>query len=249
MSAPRRYPLLSGDPPELLVHDEVIPCPYLDDERARMPLRLPVMALSPSQLDTRLAQGERRQGRLVYRTACPRCTACEAIRIPVVEFRLGKSQRRVWRRGRERLEVGLGPPRVDARRVELYNKHKRMRGLTTGDEPMTEKGYHALLADSCCDSFELRYSLDGVLVGVAIVDRADRSLSAVYCYYDPEHAALGIGTFSILYQLELCRRWKLDYLYLGLTIDACRPMTYKSRFLPHERLGEGGWRRVERLHE
>jgi len=246
MSAPRRYPLLSGDPPELLVHDEVISCPYLHDEQARMPLRLPVMTLTAAQLDARLALGERRQGRLVYRAECPRCTACEALRIPVADFRLGRSHRRVWRRGREQLEVALGPPRVDARRVALYNKHKRLRGLTTGDEPMTEKGYHALLADSCCDSFELRYVLDGELVGVAIADRGERSLSAVYCYYDPDHGGLSLGTFSILYQLELCRRWKLDHLYLGLTIDACRPMTYKTRFLPHERLTAGRWHTVER---
>src|SRR5689334_23599598 len=85
MSAPQRYPMLPGEPPELLVHDEPMRCPYLPGETARLPLRLPLSRISRRQLDARLSLGERRQGRLVYRTACATCRACEAIRIPVAD--------------------------------------------------------------------------------------------------------------------------------------------------------------------
>jgi len=101
-------------------------------------------------------------------------------------------------------------------------------------------------ADSCCDSFELRYRIGGELIGVAIVDRGERSLSAVYCYYDPSYGRFSPGVYSILYQLELCRRWGLPHLYLGLTIEGCKAMTYKRRYLPHERLIGGEWQRFER---
>jgi arginine-tRNA-protein transferase len=103
-----------------------------------------------------------------------------------------------------------------------------------------------VLADSCCDSFELRYRIGGELIGVAIVDRGERSLSAVYCYYDPHYGRFSPGVYSILYQLELCRRWGLPHLYLGLTIEGCKAMTYKRRYLPHERLVGGEWQRFER---
>ena len=69
---------------------------------------------------------------------------------------------------------------------------------------------------------------------------------AVYCYYDPDYERLGLGTYSILKQIELCRSFELSYLYLGLFIDDCDRMRYKARFLPHERLVGGRWRRFAR---
>jgi arginine-tRNA-protein transferase len=239
--------MLPGEPPELLVHDEPMRCPYLPSETARLPLRLPLSRISRRQLDARLSLGERRQGRLVYRTACATCRACEAIRIPVADYLLSRTQRRVLRRGLRSIQTEMGAIESDSARARLYNVHKGERGLRQpDDEPLSVAAYGAVLADSCCESFELRYRVDGVLIGVAIVDRGERSLSAVYCYYDPAYAALSPGVFSILFQLELCRRWGLEHLYLGLTVHGCDAMTYKRRYLPHERLVGGCWARFER---
>ena len=246
MSAPPRYRVLEGDPPELLIFDEPHECPYLPEQTARLPLRLPIRPLDRLQMADRLARGERRQGRLVYRTACPSCNACEPIRIPVREFAMSRGQRRIYRRGRRLLQVERARPATDSRRVELYNRHKVVRGLMTQDGPISRESYAAALADTCCETFELRYRLEGELVGVAIVDRAQDALSAVYCYFDPDHGALSPGAFSILYLVQLCRHWGLPYLYLGLTIDRCKAMTYKRRYLPHERMIDGHWQRFER---
>jgi arginine-tRNA-protein transferase len=49
-----------------------------------------------------------------------------------------------------------------------------------------------------------------------------------------------------LKQLELCRNWSLQHLYLGLYIRDCAAMKYKSGFVPHERLIDGHWARFER---
>jgi arginine-tRNA-protein transferase len=239
--------MLPGDPPELLVHDEPMRCPYLPHETARLPLRLPLSRLSRRQLDLRLGQGERRQGRLVYRTACATCRACEAIRIPVADYVMSRTERRVQRRGARTIETEIGAVESDARRTALYNSHKMGRGLRQpDDEPLSQAAYGAVLADSCCESFELRYRVEGKLIGLAIVDRGERSLSAVYCYYDPAFSWLSPGSYSILYQLELCRQWQLEHLYLGLTVHGCDVMTYKRRYLPHERLVQGRWLRFER---
>jgi arginine-tRNA-protein transferase len=246
MSAPPRYPLLPGDPPELLVHDEPIACPYLPEQTARLPLRLPLARLSRRQLDARLGEGERRQGRLVYRAQCEGCSACEAIRIPVAAYRPSRTQRRVFRRGQREIDTELALVGADERRASLYNKHKVQRGLNHDGGVITATAYATVLADTCCETFELRYRVGSELIGIAIVDRGEQSLSAVYCYYDPEYGALSPGVYSILYQLELCRRWGLSYLYLGLTIDGCKAMTYKRAYLPHERLIAGSWQRFER---
>lgn len=239
-------PILAGSPPELVVYDRPCPCPYLQGRIARMPLRLPARRLRRREVDSRLAAGDRRQGLVLYRTSCPGCAACEPIRIPVATFQPSRSQRRVLKRGDRLLEVSVGPPVLDARRVELYNLHKVGRGLSDGQSLIDSEGYEDFLVNTCCESFEIRYALHGELVGVAVTDRGQSSLSAVYCYYSPEHAHLGIGTYSVLKQLELCRRLGLKHLYLGLYIADSEPMRYKARYLPHERLLDGRWRRFDK---
>lgn len=242
MDTPVRLP---GAPPEWLVWDEPSRCPYLPSETAHLPLRLPMRRLKPVEFAARLAAGDRRQGLLLYRPKCPRCAACEAIRLDVEHFRPNATQRRVLRRGDADLRTLIGRPAVSAEKVALYNRHKMERGLTTGDGLIDAEGYEQFLVESCTDTIELRYVLSGLLVGVAIADRSIDGLSAVYCYYDPSFARLSLGTYSVLKQLELCRQWQLRYLYLGLYVAGNRAMAYKARYLPHERLIDGTWRHFD----
>jgi len=223
------------------VHDAASSCPYLEDAVARLPLRLPIRALRRSEFDSRLAQGDRRQGLLLYRTACPDCQACEPIRLDVNTFRPGRTQRRTFRKTSACVDVTVGPLAPTQEKVDLYNRHKRGRDLAVGESEIDLDGYRAFLGESCCDTFEVRYTHEGRLVGVAITDRAESALSAVYCYFDPDFPELGLGTFSILTQVELARRWDLEYVYLGLYIRDCRSMAYKARFLPHQRRTNGRW--------
>lgn len=238
-SSPHR--LLPGTPPELLVHDASSSCPYLEDATARLPLRLPIRALRRREFESRLARGDRRQGLLLYRTACPECQACEPIRLDVGEFRPGRTQRRTFRKTRDQVQAAVGPLAPTQEKVDLYNLHKRGRDLAIGESEIDLDGYRAFLGESCCDTFEIRYTHEGRLVGVAITDRSDSALSAVYCYFDPALSHLGLGTFSILTQVELARRWGLRHVYLGLYIRDCASMSYKARFRPHERLLNGVW--------
>lgn len=236
--------ILPGSPPEVVVYDEPHACPYVGGRVAILPLRVPARQLLGAELDERLRAGDRRQGMFLYRTACPACRACEPIRLRVEEFAPSRSQRRVLARADREVSIEVGTPVADDRRVELYNRHKRLRGLGEGEIDLA--GYREFLVMTCCDSFEMRYRVGGRLVGIALVDRGACALSAVYCYYDPDHERLGLGTYSILKQIELCRSYELSYLYLGLFIDDCDRMRYKARFLPHERLVGGRWRRFAR---
>lgn len=237
--------VFASAPPELVVYDEPLACPYLAGEQARLPMRLPTRWLTAGEFDSRLRSGDRRQGVLLYRTACAACRACEPIRIDVETFRPGKTQRRIFRRGKEHITCEIGAPEFSEERLALYNKHKRGRGLAATEEAMDEPGYRAFLVETCCDTFELRYRVGDELIGVAIVDRAATALSAVYFYFDPDRADLSPGVFSILTQIELCQRWNLRYLYLGFYIAECASMAYKRRYLPHERLVDGAWVRFD----
>jgi arginine-tRNA-protein transferase len=234
-------------PPEIVIRDEEEACAYLPGRRARQPLRAPVRLLSGAEFDERLADGDRRAGPFLYNQACPACAACEPIRLDVGAFAPSRSQRRARAGAAAAVTVQLGPIAVDEARLALYRAHERGRGLDRdGRPPIDMAGYESAFALSCVEGFEVRYLVAGQLAGVAITDRGARALSAVYTFWDPAHAALSLGTFSILTQVELARRWGLDWLYLGLAIRDNHSMAYKLAFMPHERLIDGSWRRFTR---
>lgn len=209
-------------------------------------MRLPLRDLSPEELDRRLAEGDRRHGRFLYRPSCETCSACEAIRLPVAELRSRRSHRRVLRGGDAIFRVEVGAPIVDRARLDLYEKHKAQRGLEgSGGARLDRRGYEGFLVERCAPALEMRYWDQDRLAAVAVVDRGADSLSAVYCLWDPDYANVSLGTYSVLKQVELSKRLGCRYLYLGLYIADNRHMSYKDRFRPHERLVDGVWQRFE----
>lgn len=232
--------------PHLIVDKSPHPCPYLPNRTAVLPMRLPLAPLNGAQFDTCLANGDRRQGILLYRPECPDCRACEPIRLDIEQFIADRTQKRMFRLGQTRLTQTVGRPKVDTQRVQLYNLHKRLRGLDMGDGHATAADYAGFLAESCVDTLEIAYHQDGQLVGIAVVDRGHTSLSAVYCCYDPRVVGLSVGVYSIMAQVELCRQWGLRWLYLGFYVAGCRAMQYKARYGPHQRLIDGQWQPMDR---
>jgi len=231
-----------SQPREIVVLDQLHDCPYLPARMARLPYRQPVEPLTPDDFDRKLAAGDRRSGRFLYRPHCPSCTACEAIRLDVAHFVPRTSQRRTLRRGDELLSVRVGSPTVDQARIDLFNAHRTERGLEHGDGPIDYGGYAQFLTESCCSTCELSYWHGSDLVGVAIVDVGLTSLSAVYCCYDPHFRGVSLGTYSVLKEIELCVTTSRRYLYLGYYIAESPHMAYKALFRPHERLICGQWR-------
>ena len=230
-----------------LVYDGLQSCPYLPGQVARMPLYRQLAPLSLDQADTRFANAERRVGTCLYRTACPTCSACQGLRIPVADFRPSKSQRRVARKWARHGRVELGPVQFDDAKLALFNRHKRERGLSEGEnDPMDPLGYIGWLVHSCVLTVEMRYLYDDALVGVGILDLGRVAASSVYFYFDPDKGELSPGTFSALEEVDLCRRTGRDHLYLGLYVADCRHLSYKANFHPHERLIDGDWRRFEK---
>lgn len=220
-------------------------CSYLPGRQATLSLKRPVAALTGVDFDALLAQGERRMGRYFYRTACVGCQACEAIRVPVREFVPSRSQRRSIRKNRD-VEVQLAPVDVDAERIELYNRHKRLRGLDSEESgSIGEREYWAFLGDSHVRTIDVRYLVEGRLVGLSVVDFGNRSASSVYHYFDPIESRRSLGVFSVLAEIDLCREMGLDWYYLGYWVRDCQHLAYKSQYLPHERLVDGQWRSFE----
>lgn len=230
---------------DIVIIDETEPCPYLDGETARMPLCMPLAKITPAQTDLRLKRGYRRTGEFLYQTNCPKCNACESIRVDVEAFKFSRNARRVINRGNRKFTQIVGELQADVERVALFNKHRRARGLAKRDTDIDMEEYIWGFVRSCLDSFEISYRYNDELVAVAICDLGRNSLSAVYTYYDPEFPKDSIGTYSVLKQLEFCAARRIEHLYLGYYVEGSPHMIYKSRFVPHERLIDGEWVRFE----
>src|SRR3546814_10457723 len=94
--------------------------------------------------------------------------------------------------------------------------------------------FEQFLVGAWSDGRFLEFRVDGRLLGVAVTDRVERALSAVYTFYDPDESARGLGTFAILRQIAWARDEGLDHLYMGYWIEGHRKMDYKRRFRPLE---------------
>lgn len=226
-----------------VVHDEPQPCPYLPGRTARMPLRLPLEALSPAGFDALLDAGDRRAGPLVYRTVCGGCRACEQLRVPVARFSPTRSQRRVVARNRD-LEVVVGPAQADEERVRLFNRHGIERGLSTDGEVDLE-GYRVQFVESCVDTREVAYRAGGRLVGLSVLDLGDRAVSSVYHCFDPDESWRSLGVYSVLCELAWAQAAGFDWYYLGYWVGGSQHLAYKAQYVPHERLVDGRWTAFE----
>lgn len=227
-----------------VVHDEVETCPYLDGRSARMPLRWQFDQLTGAELDASLEAGDRRVGRMLYRTKCPACSACEPLRIPIQGFRPSKSQRKVIRKNKD-LRLLIGPATFSEEKLAMFNRHKFERGLALRDKPMTEEGYVGWFLRSCVRTVEMQYLLDDKLVGLGILDVGRDSISSVYFYFDPDHSKRSLGTYSVLAELAWWRQQGGRHHYLGLFVEDCRRLSYKASYFPHERRVNGEWQRFE----
>jgi arginine-tRNA-protein transferase len=227
-------------PATRVVQDRLEDCIYRPGQIARCPARAPLEPLLPEQLDLLLEEGDQRVGRTVFRTECPFCRACEPVRIDIPDFVPSKSQRRIIRRNAD-LTVELGPPTLSRRRVALWNRHRRARGLMTEHGRRDPGGYEEWLVESCAPTTEVRYLLDDRLVAVSLLDLGRTSANSAYHFYDPAHADRSLGVFSVLHEIEHCRALGMRWYYLGLWVEDCTALRYKSNYHPHERFVRGTW--------
>ena len=224
----------------LVVADEAETCPYLPEETCRLPLRLPLGAVSPGEFDRLLAEGDRRAGPFLYRTACATCRACEPIRIPVARFSPTPSQRRALKKNRD-VVLEVGAPRVTARPVELYDRHRRERGLARNPAPTGPGSYRMQFVESCVETLEFRYLVDGRLIAFSILDLGATAASSVYHCFDPDEARRSPGVYSVLREVAWCAGRGLSHYYLGLYVGACPALAYKAGYFPHERRIGDSW--------
>lgn len=233
-----------------VLHHEVEPprpCPYLSGREAQLE-NFVLDHVSDDDLERLLAAGIRHFGPVFFRPRCGPCTECVSVRIDVDTFEPTKSQRRAWKACRD-LRVLVGPPKVDDVRLSLYRKWHAARESSRGWEAaeLDEASYGFSFAHPHPLARELTYWDGDRLVGVALSDETSQSLSAIYCFHDPDEQKRGIGTFNVLTHVAYARERGKKHVYLGYWVSGCPSLEYKTKFVPHERLraGESRWQKPD----
>jgi arginine-tRNA-protein transferase len=210
------------------------PCPYLSDRLARFEAYR-VEKLSPSAYTKLLSLGFRRSGFVVYRPRCRGCRECRQLRVDVRQFKMTRSMHRVQRLNVD-LCVEVARPQASIQLFAMYERYLDARHDDSMDRSF--ESFRSYLHESPAESIEVRYVLQDQVIGVSILDPCEDGLSSVYMYFEPSAAYRSPGVFSVLSEIEQCRKLGLPYYYLGYWVEGSDKMNYKARFRPNEVLAQ-----------
>ena len=231
------------------------PCPYLPGQVERKVFTHLVGDRARGLNDLLSLGGFRRSQNIGYRPACDHCRGCVSVRVPTDAFRPSRTQRRNVARNAD-LVAACRPPVPSSEQFTLFRSYLDARHGEGGMADMTALDYAMMVEDTYVETQLVEYRLRdadsavtgksrGPLVAMALTDVLADGLSMVYSFFDPEHAARGLGTYMILDHIARARAQGLAYVYLGYWVEGSPKMDYKARFLPQERLRPSGWVRVE----
>src|SRR5262249_12552614 len=129
--------------------------------------------------------GFRRSHDIVYRPACPHCSACVPVRIPVRAFRSSQSLRRIARRN-EDLKLEITDTQVTEEQFALFAAYQASRHADSDMARMSFADFSAMAREGQVDTkiFQLRGS-DGALKAAVLADQIGDGYSAIYSFFDP----------------------------------------------------------------
>ena len=202
-----------------------------------------------------LENGFRRQNMLFYLNECKGCNECTPIRVPVNDFKLSKSQKRVLDKNCD-IEIKYSSSMnefVTEEKGFIFREYDKYHNNSKTD-------YRVMTIQEACEQLhsmhsgysqivDMDYYYNGNLLGVGVIDIAINNLckpialSTNYFYYLPEKSVLkrSLGVFSVLKEIELCKKLEIPYYYLGLYLPNCRKMNYKVNYKSYELLQNGKW--------
>jgi arginine-tRNA-protein transferase len=208
-------------------------CSYLFGREATTVFVDPYLPIDGHLYKNLATHGFRRSGEYLYRPQCEQCQACIAVRLPVHEFKPRRVQKRIYNKNND-LNVSVHSATFKNEHFKLYSRYLSSRHKNAGMDNPSPIDYIEFLSSSWSKTFFYEFRLQGQLLAIAVVDVFENGLSAVYTFFDPDYSQRSLGSYAILFEIELAKRLNIDYLYLGYWIADCRKMAYKTDYQPLE---------------
>jgi arginyl-tRNA--protein-N-Asp/Glu arginylyltransferase len=215
-------------------------CGYINGQDAQSIVATPYKNVNSKNFKNLISQGFRRSGQYVYKPNCKNCKACIPIRLLASNFKASRSQKRLKKNLNE-LSVKLLPLNFNEEHYNLYVNYQNKRHPNNDKSEDNVADYNDFLINSNVHSKLVEFRLNNQLKIITIIDIIDNGISAVYTFYDCSDQKLSLGTMSIIWLLEYCKKESLPFLYLGYWIYESQKMKYKINFKPYELMIEGVW--------
>lgn len=227
---------------------KTFPCSYLPAQEERLLIAVDERLQNNHSYSALMTEGFRRSGDQAYRPHCPSCSACQSIRVVVDQFTPSKSQKRSLKRNAHFTITTSDHLKDDY--YPLYENYINTCHQDGSMYPANYQQFETFLSSKLTTQLfiETWGEVNNIkqLICVAVTDVLVNGLSAVYTFYHPDFKTYGIGVFSILTQIDYCKKHQIPYLYLGYQIDDCQKMNYKNRYFPHEKFIGQQWLRVQK---
>jgi len=210
-------------------------CAYLSNKSVRMHYKH-IEEATQSYNTALINRGWRRFGCYYFHPICNGCNECKSVRIDVNNFRTTKSQRKSIKRNSD-TEIIIQKPSITQAHIDLYNKYHAFKHQKDdwSHRNISPREYRENFVEGAHDfGKEVLFLQDGKIIGIDLIDILDDGISSIYFYYDPDCARLSLGTYSLLYQIELAKVLDLPWIYLGYWVDECKAFAYKPNFQPQE---------------
>jgi len=210
-------------------------CAYLPNKNVRMYYKY-IEEATKSYNTALIHRGWRRFGCYYFHPICNGCNECKSIRIDVNKFKKTKSQRKSIKRNKD-TEIIVQKPSITQAHINLYNKYHTFKHKKDGwsHRNISPREYRENFVEGAHDfGKEVLFIRDGKIIGIDLIDILDDGISSIYFYYDPDYARLSLGTYSLLYQIELAKILDLPWIYLGYWVKGCKAFEYKPKFQPQE---------------
>ncbi len=210
-------------------------CAYIEGNSVRMNYKY-IEQATQTYNTALINRGWRRFGCYYFHPICNGCNECKSVRIDVNNFKLRKSQKKAIKRNKE-TEIIIQKPTLSQAHIDLYNRYHSFKHQKDNwsHRNISPREYRENFVEGAHEfGKEVLYIKDDKLIGVDLIDVLDDGISAIYFYYDPDYPQLSLGTYSLLYQIELAKVLELPWIYMGYWVDGCKAFSYKPNFQPQE---------------
>ena len=186
------------------------------------------------------AVGFRRSGNHIYRPYCQTCAACIPVRIPVADFLPKRRHNRVLNRNADVVVKQIFPT-VSEEYFDLYERYIDARHADGDMYPASIEQFESFLVVGRPEAIFFEFRVNGKLLAIAVADKLNDGLSAIYTFFDPDMEDRSPGVLAVLHLIRETRQLSMNHLYLGYWIKQCHKMNYKMDYKPIELYINNHW--------